>query len=149
MNPSIFLPRGVFSSTGGEKKKAILRLCASIHYHIPNLQTPVQLKQHSLSIVLFVPLAALLQDPVSGAVSPCALHMAVKFHTEGRSQARQVHAPLFVIATQVKLFPLKLFPFKTESFRAVPVCKQSVNPVLEEHILTCDTLFEKVVLPLR
>lgn len=60
-----------------------------------------------------------------------------------------MHAQLFVIATEGKLFPLKLFPLKTQSFHAAPVCKRSVNPVLKEHILTCDTLFEKVVLPLR
>lgn len=134
MNPSIFLPRGVFSSTGRGKKqkKAILRLRASIHYHIPNLRTPAQPKQRSLSIVLFVLLAALLEDPVSGAVSLCAPHMAAKFHAGGRSQTHQAHAPLFVIAAEGKLFPLKPFPLKSESFRAAPVCKRSVSPVLEK-----------------
>lgn len=86
-----------------KKKEAILRLCASIHYHIPNLRTPAQLKKHSRSIVLFVLLTELLRDPVSCMVSPCALHMAAKFLAEGRSPAHQVHVPLFVIATEGKI----------------------------------------------
>lgn len=100
-----------------KKKKAILGLCASIHYHIPDLRTPAQLKQHGLSVVLFVLLAALLRDPVSGVVSLCALHMAVKFHAEGRSRARQMCTRRYLLSLlRVNCFLSNYFHSKRSRF---------------------------------